>query len=72
MTNVHDETVRKPRRRRLRQIESVTIHCAVCMQQGKTIPAFTIANSYAVCKPHVKVADRKNFSLFDLVERRAT
>ena len=52
--------------RKLRQIESVTVHCAICFNQGKQVPAFSIVKGYAVCADHVKLVSKPKFDIFDL------
>lgn len=52
--------------RKLRQIEEVSIHCAICLQQGKKVPAFTVIKSYAVCEAHVQLVSKPGFDIFNL------
>lgn len=51
---------------KLRQIEHVTIHCALCLQTGKTVPAVTVVNSYACCETHIQLVSKPDFNIFSL------
>lgn len=54
----------------LTQIEAVTVHCAICLQQGKTKTAFTVVKGYAVCEPHVQLVSKQGFDIFQLQTQR--
>lgn len=50
--------------RKLRQIDSVTIHCVVCLnQRGEAVPAFSVVKGYAVCELHVGLVSKPGFDV---------
>lgn len=53
-------------RKQLPQVQGITIHCAVCFNQGKMEPAFTVIKSYAVCEFHVPLISHDKFDPLSL------
>jgi hypothetical protein len=54
----------------LREVAGVTIHCCVCLNQGRNTAAVTVAAGYAVCEAHIELVAQPGFNVMLLRGRR--
>lgn len=51
---------------KIRNVNGVTLHCAICLNQGQKVQATTLVKGYASCEDHVPLVSRPGFDIFEV------